>query len=132
MSRGHSLRRTVSLFVICGVICGCNSEPNRTTTPSGERADSRSSKPGSAASGPDARPELPQASVERIAIQLAFSSQGESPPTYVLPADELARAWKHVNKLVAEEIDHGVQQLAAHDGIEPHRWVIEDEYVWIT
>jgi len=105
MSRVHSLRRTVSLFVTCGVICGCNSEPNKTTAPSGERAVSRSNKPGSAASRPAARPERPRTSVERIAIQLVFSSHGESAPTYVLPADELARAWKQANKLVAEEID---------------------------
>jgi hypothetical protein len=105
MSRVHSLRRTVSLFVTCGVICGCYSEPNKTTAPSGERAVSRSNKPGSAASRPAARPERPRTSVERIAIQLVFSSYGESAPTYVLPADELARAWKQANKLVAEEID---------------------------
>ena len=55
MSRVHSLRWTISLFVTCGVICGCSSEPNRMTAPSGERVVSRSNKPGSAASRPAAR-----------------------------------------------------------------------------
>ena len=115
----HSLRWAVSLLATCGVICGCSSEPNRTTSPSGELAVSRSNKPGFAASRPAGLPKRPPASVERKAIQLAFSSDGESAPTYVLPADELARAWKQANRLVGEEIDVSSMRV-----LYSERWVL--------